>query len=217
MPSYPTFPEYSELAEVLATVPSRVSRQLTTLLRDSFPAMEGPAVRVDAHMDDSSAYGLGNLLADFDRELRRVYSFLSPDPVDVVRVAMPATGERVSPFIQPARLRGELRVVTARDGRSIDLLLIALAELARMMLSDPVQLAVTFHWFWERRPQRWGIHRPESPLTVETVFEQVNESARAAIAEGLPVSYAICFPADGSCDVTFRSLGRDDPRSFLPE
>lgn len=208
--------QFADLIQALQQVPVEMSDQLATLIRDAPLPMDTLGVRIEVHMEDSSAYGMGNALVDLDREFRRAFAFLERPPDDAP-LGAGASLQAAPRQLQPARGRGQLEVIFSKRDGSIDLLLVGLGELARLMLSDPVQLALTFHWFWERRPQRWGIRRPQLPSAAEAISAQVNESALAAIAAGRSVEYAISFGADGGCNIGFRSIEPGTPRDELTE
>src|SRR5437016_1623226 len=94
--------------------------------RRTFEGFDAPEVAV--HMEDSAALLVGHLLEDLDRELRRSAGFLSTDY---------AVGPPVRPIPGAA-----LQVLSASPG-TLDFLALALSPVAHVLLSQPVQLAIT--------------------------------------------------------------------------
>lgn len=139
---------------------------------------------------ESSAVTVGYLLVELDRETRRASNFL--------RAPTPREG-RVSPH--GPRAFGVLKA----DPGSLDILLTAFDEIANVLLSQPVQLIITLSWFWDRRPISWGLARPHRVRSVQEIWAELNESARAAIQQDHGVETELLFIWPGFLRARFKS------------
>lgn len=183
----------AELREQLATAGDRLPTYLRELEVGTVKTRRGRAVPIFVHSTDSTAYGLGDLLVDVDREFRRSMAVLG---------ASPGTGRR---------RRQDLQVIAAQDGRSIDVVLAAYHALSQVILSDPLQLIMSLEWLWDRRPIRWGVKRPPAQRTIEEIAAGVIENANVALNAGHSVAYALHVDAAGSMDVQFVAAPGDLP------
>ncbi len=183
-------PSSKKLRELDAALGNaKANSRLSALLRTDHEdgALGAVSVRIDLRSEESSSYALGETLVDLDRELRRAQAYIVGRKTDV------------------PRRKGELELLSAERGNSIDCVLAGFGGLAGLMLSDPIQLALTLHWFWERRPKRWGIRTPSSPLPASQILSDVTASATQAIRSGQTVSFSVDARRDGSVKVKFKS------------
>jgi hypothetical protein len=175
----------TELREHLEGVRADTSKYSQSLEYGSVSSRAGTAVPIFVHAVDSSAYGLGELLVDVDRELRRCLTVIDGS----------ARQRRTT--------RQNLQVVAARDGQSIDVVLASYHVLAGAILSDPLQLIMSLEWLWDRRPIRWGVTKPPAQRTFEEISSGVMENADVALQAGHSVAYLLQLDADGSMSAQF--------------
>ena len=175
----------SELREHLAATSEELPAYLRGLELGTVQTRVGPAVPVFMHSVDATAYGLGELLVDVDREFRRS-----------IAVVGGSLGKRRSN-------RHDLKVIAAQDGRSIDVVLAAYHSLSNVILSDPLQLIMSLEWLWDRRPIRWGVKKPPAQRSFEEISAGVIQNANVALNAGHSVAYSLQFGADGSIDAQF--------------
>jgi hypothetical protein len=145
-------------------------------------------VSIILHTKDSSIYGIGNTLVDFDREMRRTANYLETG-------AFKAVGTR-----------GQLMLVSADESNSHDLVLMAVGFVEEVLLSRPVQFAIALDWFWEHRPWRRGIHVPAHPVALREVVDRVATTADRAIQQGRDVQFHIS-DSGTEFDVWFEATG----------
>jgi hypothetical protein len=182
----------AELAELQRTVRRIATREVSELnlaraaVAEKRPGPEPPMLAV--HTGDDSAFGSGQLLVDIDRELRRTVAFL----------------ERGS--VSPIKDRSNLIVAGGSQTASFDLVLVAYGALASLVLSSPVQVAITLSWFWDRRPSRWGVKKSATPRSVRTINRTVRRATAQALRDGQEVEFYIRHDeTDGSIEASFRS------------
>lgn len=194
--SSPVGEDIQELERELQAPRSNELVTLRALLADvplQVGGSSGLPVLVHAH--DSTAYGVGDVLLDVDREVRRSVSFLRSQRLTGVELDASSL-----------RRRGLLELASAERTSSIDILLIALGAVYEILLSDPVQLAITVSWFFERRLWRRGTHKPADPTPASIVGATVKESAIAAVTAGHAVAFKMNIDERGRCSTEFVSL-----------
>lgn len=125
---------------------------------------------------ESTAWSLGYHLVDLDRELRRAAAFVSQPGRYTDRAPRP-------------RGPAALEVVSFARGSADVLLIPIIGGITQILLSDPIQLALTLSWFWEHRPAMWGLKRPSHPTGSVEILEDLNRSARKAIRKRQPVEF----------------------------
>ncbi|MCU1372258.1 MAG: hypothetical protein JWO77_3452 [Ilumatobacteraceae bacterium] len=105
-------------------------------------------------------------------------------------------------------------VVSAQRGQSIDLALALTAH--SLLMSDPVQTALTLHWFLERMPFRLSVVRKTAPTPPQTILENILENLDPASTDNMQL--AIDVYADGGLSVKlWRGPGSGDSHSERPE
>lgn len=163
----------------------RDTARLNSLELRTFETTSGTVVPIYLHSADSSAYGTGELLVDVDREFRRAIAIL---------------GGRTQ---TPSRTRSNLQVVAAKQGNSIDVAFAAYSMLANVVLSDPLQLLMSFEWLWDRRPSRWGTRKSANPRTFASISKRLLNNAAAATNAGYAIAISLEYDADGSMRTIF--------------
>lgn len=150
----------------------------------------------------ATAAAVGDLILDVDREARRAAAFL--EKVDIAR---PFDYRKRDGFPSPSKTaRGTLVLRSAKPG-SAELYLWMVGNIAQVLLSDPVQLALTVHWFLERIPKRWSARRQKDfAEPVERIADRVMRSADRAIRRGAATRVRIKYSADGDFELEFETI-----------
>lgn len=95
---------------------------------------------------------------------------------------------------------------TAKPGSS-ELVLWMVGNIAAVLLSDPVQLVLTVHWFLERIPKRWSARRQrEAPEPIHQIADRVMRSVDRSIRRGAATRVRIDYSEDGDFEIEFDSV-----------
>jgi hypothetical protein len=152
----------------------------------------GQQPRIEIRTPDSSAYAVGHLLLDLDREMRRSALFLRRPSSQQLETPTPPKGRAMD--------------IEAAEPGSLGLICDAVDAVAAVLLSDPVQFTLTLTWFWEHRPRSWGLRHPAGTQPIDTMVAQVNETAQAAAQVGQATRYDIRYEPDtGAIRIRFES------------
>lgn len=151
------------------------------------------APKVEAFIEDQSAGSVGFFLVEIDREMRRSIRFLRSPSYYLNRA--------VSPSRSPA-----LSVVSADPG-SLHVVLLPVDEAVRLLLSRPIQLMITLSWFWDRRPNSWGLPRGYNRRAVADIAKDLAQTAREAVRAGNDVEYEMRLSRFGGLSSRLRSSG----------
>jgi hypothetical protein len=164
------------------------------------------SVAVVLRSEDPSAYTAGHLLAELDREFRRAAAVFREGPVLLGAAEYEKRPDRKTPRLPyPVRDRA-LELFSAYQESPLDLLLTAYDAVRDLLLSQPLQLAITISWLWDHRPHLWGLKRSE-PEELEEIVKELSKTARAAARREQPSHWEVIHEPDGRIRARWDSEG----------
>jgi hypothetical protein len=155
------------------------------------------ALPFELQLDQVTAPAAGNALVELDRELRRAALFVARPPSKNLRPKGP-----------PA-----LEVVQADPG-SLDFLLLVVDKVRDVLLSDPLQLALTLAFFLEHWPAVRGNQRPKR-MPSSDPWEQIVATAETATHRDMGVHLVGKKGLLGRWEIEFTTSPAPQPRRIL--